>query len=108
MFARLLDFVPNPYTLDTVDLENPSFLTISENEWRMRHAPTICLRSKIYKSGSLAVLAIPATNSEQPQYALYIQLPLRPHLRNNDTQRYTNYIALSIPNYVEPLIIFST
>ena len=49
-FARSLVFFPSSmyswYTLDCVDLENPSFLRISEIEWPMRRAPTICPRKK--------------------------------------------------------------
>ncbi|GFW60876.1 hypothetical protein TNCV_4870891 [Trichonephila clavipes] len=55
------------YTLDTASLENPCCLKILEIEWPMRHAPTICPRSKASKSGSLPILAIPTANSEQPQ-----------------------------------------
>ncbi|GFT50265.1 transposable element Tcb2 transposase [Trichonephila clavipes] len=52
------------YAFDTVDLENPSWLTISEIKWKMRRKPTIARRSKTPKSGCLPILAIPTTNSE--------------------------------------------
>ncbi|GFY12658.1 SCAN box domain-containing protein [Trichonephila clavipes] len=72
-------FVHHPfyswYTLDTVDLENTSCLKISEIEWTC-FSTTICPRSKVSKSSSLPILAIPTINSEQPQYAL---LPLTNH-----------------------------
>ncbi|GFW20164.1 uncharacterized protein TNCV_2321051 [Trichonephila clavipes] len=88
------------YTLDNVHLENPSGLTISEIEWPMSQAPTICTRSRTSKSGTLNILAIPTTNSEQLPYALYMKLPQRPYLCINDAQRYPFCIALAIPNSV--------
>ncbi|GFU47883.1 hypothetical protein TNCV_4966961 [Trichonephila clavipes] len=48
------------------DLENPSCLRISGTEWPLRRAPTIGTRSKASKSGSLPVLVISTTDSEQP------------------------------------------
>ncbi|GFV59908.1 hypothetical protein TNCV_3960231 [Trichonephila clavipes] len=67
-FSRLLVFCPPSmyswYTLETADLENPSYLTSSEIEWPLRYASTICLRLKVSKSDSLPTLAIPTTNSE--------------------------------------------
>ncbi|GFV87504.1 hypothetical protein TNCV_3281421 [Trichonephila clavipes] len=54
------------YTLDTVDLENPSCLMISEIEWPMRRANTIRPRLKTSESGSLPIPGIQTTNSEQP------------------------------------------
>ncbi|GFW84273.1 uncharacterized protein TNCV_1131421 [Trichonephila clavipes] len=66
----------------------------------MLRAPTICPQSKASKSGSFSILAIPTTNSEKPQYELNMQIPQCPHLRINDTQRYTICIALAIPNSV--------
>ncbi|PRD29228.1 UNVERIFIED_CONTAM: hypothetical protein NCL1_30047 [Trichonephila clavipes] len=88
------------YTLDPVDLENPSCLMISKIEKPMCPVPMICPRSKVSKSGSLPILVIPTTNSEQPQYALYLQLPQHSHLHMNDAQRYTMCIALAISNSV--------
>lgn len=37
------------YTLDTIERENPSSLTISQIEWPMRQASIICPRSKASK-----------------------------------------------------------
>ncbi|GFW05516.1 uncharacterized protein TNCV_436971 [Trichonephila clavipes] len=85
------------FTLDSLDLENPSCLTILEIECPLRYAPMICLQSKASKSGSLPILAIPTSNSEQPQYEVHIQLSQRSHLQRNDTQRYTICEALAIP-----------
>ncbi|GBM56738.1 hypothetical protein AVEN_6091-1 [Araneus ventricosus] len=60
-------FFPPPsvysrYTLDTVNPENPSSLTILEIEWPMRRAPTICPRSKVSKSEVLSILAVETTD----------------------------------------------
>ncbi|GFV32273.1 uncharacterized protein TNCV_1675591 [Trichonephila clavipes] len=78
-FALSLVFYPPSlyswYTLDTVDFENPSYLTIPESEWPMRCAPMIRPQSTVSKSGSLPILAFPTTNSEPALYLLYIQLP---------------------------------
>ncbi|GFU35328.1 hypothetical protein TNCV_2143711 [Trichonephila clavipes] len=82
VFARLLVFCPlSIYSLHTADLENPNCLTISHIKWPMLLTSTISSRSKASQSGSLPILAIPTTNSEQPQYTRYMQLSQRPNLR---------------------------
>ncbi|GFT45036.1 uncharacterized protein TNCV_3790311 [Trichonephila clavipes] len=68
----------------------------------MRRSTTICPRSKASKSGSLPILEISTTNSEEPQYTLHMQLPHRPHLRINDAQRYATCIALVRPILMPP------
>ncbi|GFU95815.1 hypothetical protein TNCV_4904071 [Trichonephila clavipes] len=66
-FSRSLAFYPPSmyywYTLDTADLKNPSYLTISEIEWPMRRPSTICPRLKVSTSVSLPIQVIPTTNS---------------------------------------------
>ncbi|GFX53133.1 uncharacterized protein TNCV_361281 [Trichonephila clavipes] len=83
------------YTPDTVNLENPIGLTILEIESSCTY--NLSAIEGVY-IGGFPILAIPTANSEQPQYALYMQLPQHTHLRINDAQRCTIFIVFAIPN----------
>ncbi|GFW30966.1 hypothetical protein TNCV_2940661 [Trichonephila clavipes] len=96
-FAVYPDHLLRAAALETVYMDSSTYMTISKLEWSMRCAPTICPRMKASISSSLPILAIPTTNSEQPQYSPDLQLPQRPHLRINHAHCYTTYIALAIP-----------
>ncbi|GFV34940.1 hypothetical protein TNCV_3482351 [Trichonephila clavipes] len=53
------------HSLDVVSLEYPSCQMISKIGWPLLHVPMISPPSKASKSGSLPILEIPTTNSEQ-------------------------------------------